>query len=41
MVWIFLSVALVLAVIHPGFRKVIYWLLGLVAGAFVLMAIRT
>jgi hypothetical protein len=25
MVWLFLAVALVLAVLHPGFRKVVLW----------------
>jgi hypothetical protein len=31
MVWIFASVVLILAVVHPGFRKVVLWLLAIAA----------
>jgi hypothetical protein len=38
MVWLFASVVLVLAVYHPGFRKVLLWAAG-IGGALVLIAL--
>jgi hypothetical protein len=39
MIWLFLSVALLLFVYHPGFRKVALWIVGscLVIGLIGLM----
>ena len=32
MVWIFLTMVLLIAVIHPGFRLFLYWTFGIIVG---------
>ena len=32
MIWVFASVVLILMVLHPGFRRVAFWMGGIAAG---------
>lgn len=39
MIWFFLAVVLVLMVHNEGFRRVVFWIAGIVAGVFALLAL--